>query len=97
MKLFEEFKRFEGQPVVIFTDDERKHRGIVLKAFENSVRIIERCEKILLIEYCHIDAVEEPQMELRHCRRRRDEDDFDDFDERNDDCDCGCDCGCDCE
>lgn len=65
--LYEEFKCFEGQPVKIYTDDGRIHKGIDINALENAVRIIDKCGRLVLIEYCHIDAVEEPQMSLHKC------------------------------
>lgn len=99
--LFEEFKRFEGQPVEIFTDDGRKHCGIDIEAFETAVRIIDDCGRTQLIEFRHIDAVVEPMMRLRRCcneckcHRDRDEDENgdrdrdDDFDfDEDDDDDC---------
>lgn len=100
--LFEEFKKFEGQPVEIFTDDGRKHCGIDIEAFENAVRIIDDCNRTQLIEFRHIDAVVEPMMRLRRCCKecRCDRDDDDngngigtgngdfDFDD-DDDCDRG--------
>lgn len=87
--LCEEFRHFEGQPVEIFTDDERMHCGIVVNAYEGAVRIIDACGRPTFLEYSHIDAVVEPQMRVRCCRKRhccdrdndrecegRDDDDF---------------------
>lgn len=71
---FEAFKHYEGQPVRIFTDDGRIHTGIILDAFEDYVEIIEACGRLFLISLCHIDAIEEPQMELRCCPRDKDKD-----------------------
>lgn len=63
--LSEEFACFIGQPVRIFTTDARVHAGIVLDVFTSNVRIINDCGKLILIEFAHITAVEEPQMRLR--------------------------------
>ena len=66
--LFEEFRRFEGQPVRIFTDDSRIIEGIVFCAGENTVRVLRENGDVSLIEFCHIDSVEEPMMRLhRRC------------------------------
>lgn len=70
--LCREFKYYEGQPVRIFTDDGRRHSGVVMEAFENSVRIIDKCGDTFLVEYRHIDAVQEPRMELGPCRCGKD-------------------------
>lgn len=82
--LYQEFKKFEGQPVKILTSDGKSHCGIDLMAYDDSVRIINKCNKTILIPYDHIDAVIEPQMELErccrdHCDCRRDND-YDDND-----------------
>ena len=68
--LFGEFKRFEGQPIIIETTDHREHHGIVLGSFEDGVRIIDECCRLEFIDYCHISAVIEPQMRLHKCERR---------------------------
>ena len=66
--LFEEFRRFEGQPVRIFTDDSRIIEGIVFCAGENTVRVLRENGDVVLVEFCHIDSVEEPMMRLhRRC------------------------------
>ena len=70
--LCREFKHYEGQPVRIFTDDGRRHRGVVMEAFQHSVRIIDKCGDTFLIEYCKIDAVQEPRMHLGPCRCEKD-------------------------
>lgn len=95
--LFHEFKRFEGQPIKIFTDDGRVQTGIDLDAFEDCVRIIDSCGRLKLIEFCHIDSVEEPQMRLHRCRcdskdfgGEFDEEFDEDFEEDEDECECGC-------
>lgn len=67
--LFEEFKKFEGQPVEIFTDDGKMYCGIDLAAFADYVRILDDCGRTIFIDYTHIDAVVEPQMKLRRCCR----------------------------
>lgn len=67
--LVEEFKRFIGQPVRVFTDDEKETTGRVLTVFEDAVRLIDKCQRIVLIEFRHIDKVVEPQMELEECCR----------------------------
>ena len=62
--LFEEFRRFEGQPVRIFTDDSRIIEGIVFCAGENTVRVLRENGDVVLVEFCHIGTVEEPMMRL---------------------------------
>lgn len=95
--LFDEFRKFEGQPVKIFTDDGKVHCGIDMEAFETAVRILDDCGRTLFIEFSHIDAVVEPQMRLRRCCRdecrcrRDDDDDRDDRDDDRDDRDRECD------
>jgi hypothetical protein len=74
--LYEEFKKFEGSPVKIFTDSGRCYCGIDLVAREDCVLIMDKCSRMILIPYMHIDAVVEPQMELDNCC--------------NDNCDCEC-------
>lgn len=75
------FERLEGQPVKIFTDDGRVRRVIVLEECDGGVRCIDECGRLFLFELCHIDSIEEPQMELHRCRCRRDrDDDRDDWD-----------------
>ena len=60
--LKEEFSKFIGQPMKIFMVDGRTHTGIILEVFANNVRIINDCGKLMLIEFAHITAVEEPQL-----------------------------------
>lgn len=96
--LFDEFRKFEGQPVKVFTDDEKVHCGIDMEAFETAVRILDDCGRTLFIDYSHIDTVVEPQMRLRRCCRdecrcRRDDDN--DRDDDRDDRDCDHDRDCD--
>ena len=67
--LYEEFSHFMGQPVKICTDDGRCFAGIVIDAYDHSVRVIDECGCLILIEYCHITAVMEPQMKLCNCRK----------------------------
>lgn len=83
-ELREKLRRLIGQPVKIFTDDGRIHRGIVLDVDEDTVEIIDKCNRLFLIELFHIDAIEEPQMDLRPCRCEREDEDEDEDDE------CGC-------
>lgn len=83
--LYEEFKMFEGQPVKVYTDDEKVHCGIDMEAYETAVRILDDCNRPIFIEYSHIDAVVEPQMRLRrcchdHCRCEEDKE-FDEHEE----------------
>jgi len=67
--LYQEFKKFEGQPVMIYTDDGRVLCGIDLVAYEDAVRIIDKCSRTVYVAYEHIDSVVEPQMELdRGCK-----------------------------
>jgi small nuclear ribonucleoprotein (snRNP)-like protein len=66
--LFEEFRRFEGQPVIIETTDCRRHHGIVLESYEDCVRIIDECCRLELIDFCHITSIDEPQMSLHKCK-----------------------------
>ena len=67
--LFEEFRRFEGQPVIIETTDCRRHHGIVLESYEDCVRIIDECCRLELIDFCHITSIDEPQMSLHKCKQ----------------------------
>ena len=66
--LFEEFRRFEGQPVIVETTDCRKHHGIVLDSCEDGARILDECCRLEFIDYCHIAGVIEPQMSLHKCK-----------------------------
>ena len=78
--LYEEFRRLEGQPVKIIMNDRHTFFGLVLTACECSCRILDRCGDIMLVEYCHIDSVVEPQMRLHcHCKPcgcKRDDEEF---------------------
>jgi len=74
--LCEVFRRFEGQPVRVYTEDGRVITGIVIEVFDDTVRIIDRCGRPLLIRFCGIDPVLEPQMRL-HCCKRGSEEFFD--------------------
>lgn len=94
--LFEEFRRLEGQPCRIFTDDERIVSGIVLCSGDNSVRILKKCGDVFMVQFCHIDTVEEPMMSL-HCRCHRRNgrcevegecEDFEEFAEFDEECGC---------
>lgn len=67
--LYEEFRRLEGQPVKIYTDDGKTHTGRVLNVYEDGVRIIDDCGRLILIEFRRIDSVVEPQMDLERCCR----------------------------
>ena len=71
--LCREFKYYEGQPVRIYTSDGRLHSGVVMEAFQSSVRIIDKCGDTFLIQYRHVDAVQEPHMKLGPCRCEHDE------------------------
>lgn len=74
-KLEEVFKRFKGQPVEILTEDGVRYCGIDINPDDESVEIIDKCSRIILIPYAHITAVVEPQQRLmRFCS--------------DDDCDC---------
>ena len=64
--LYEMFRHFEGQPVQIFTTDERIQLGIVIKAFECAVKLIDEFGRLKLVEYNHITTVIEPQMRLHN-------------------------------
>ena len=95
--LYHEFRHLEGQPVKIMMNDHNTFYGLVLTACECSCRIMNRCGDIMLIEYAHIDAVEEPQMRLLcHCEgcgcggRKREEFDFDGVDFSREGCRDGC-------
>ena len=68
--LYEEFRRYRGQEVEIFTRDGRKFRGVDVENDDECVRIVDRCGRVILIEFCHIDAVVEPQMKVRCCREK---------------------------
>ena len=66
--LYREFRFFEGQPIRIFTEDDRVHCGIVAKVFENAVKLIKRRTGTPeFIPFCHIVAIDEPQMHLHRC------------------------------
>ena len=86
--LFEEFRRFEGQPVIVETTDCRKHHGIVLDCCEDAVRIIDECCRLEFIDFCHISAVIEPQMRLHKCKHKHHEE------EHHHEHGCGCDEDC---
>lgn len=94
--LFHEFKKFEGQPVKIYTDDEKVHCGIDLVAFDDAVRILDKCGRTELIEFEHISSVVEPMMRLQRCcnarckcrEDREDDDDFDRDEDRDEDEEC---------
>jgi len=93
--LFSEFKHFMGQPVRIFTDDGRCITARVLNTFEDAVRVIDCCGCTMLIEFCHIDRVEEPQMSLCQCNRKhrgrkheKCEDECDECEECEEECGC---------
>jgi len=84
--LKEEFRRLEGHPVRVIMTDRHSFCGIVLTVCDFSCRLLDRCGDILLVEYSHIVAVEEPRMHLpchsgRNC--------WEDFD-----CNCHCNCHC---
>lgn len=64
-ELFEEFKHLQGQPVRIFTDDSRVIQGIVFCANECATRVLLENGDVALVDYDHIDTVEEPMMRLR--------------------------------
>lgn len=81
--LFREFKRFQGQPVRVFTDDGRVHRGIDADVGEDFVRLVDKHGCMEFIEFAHIDAVMEPRMELCRC----DHDDCDDHHHHDKECD----------
>lgn len=97
--LYEEFRKYEGQPVRIFTDDEKSYCGIVITPYDDAVRILDKCSRTVLVEYVHIAAVTEPMMELKRCCRNscncHEGDDYGDRDrdrdydegERDKDCD----------
>ena len=71
--LFEEFRRYIGQPVRIYSTDGRLHQGMVAAAYDEYVRIIDRCERVFLVDYWHIDSVEQPHMKLGPCECEHDE------------------------
>lgn len=86
MKLEQLFKRFKGQPVEILTDDGVRYCGIDLDSDDESVEIIDKCSRVILIPFRHIDAVVEPKMKLtRFCA-----DDDCDCDRHDDDDECDC-------
>lgn len=94
------FERFEGQPVKVFTDDGRIHRGIVAEIFENVLRIVRMGGCVEDIAICHIDAIQEPQMALMRCEGRRKHRNERELFEGDEEC-CGrsrcCDDGCRCD
>ena len=68
--LFEEFKRYRGQEIEIFTVDGRKFRGIDVENDDECVRIVDKCGRVVLLEFRHIEAVAEPQMKVRCCNEK---------------------------
>lgn len=81
--LYQEFKKYEGQPVKIYTDDGKVHCGIELVAYDDAVKILDKCGRTIFIDYSHVDAVVEPMMRLDRCCRDhcecRGEGDYGDF------------------
>lgn len=74
-KLEEVFRRFKGQPIEILTEDGVRYCGVDIETEDDSVEIIDKDGRIILIPFGHITAVVEPQMKLdRFCG--------------DDDCDC---------
>lgn len=76
----ENLKHLLGQPVRIYTDDERVVTGMVVGVNAYCVRILARNQAIFQIDADHIDAIEEPQMRLRRreycaCERECEDDD----------------------
>ena len=63
-KLEEVFKRFKGQPVEILTDDGVRYCGIDLACDSETVEIIDKCSRVILVPYAHVSAVVEPTMKL---------------------------------
>jgi len=85
MKLENLFKRYKGQPVEILTDDGVRYCGIDLDTDDDSVEIIDECNRIIFIPFRHIDAVVQPKMKLtRFCA-----DNDCDCDEEDEDEECG--------
>lgn len=70
--LSRKLKRFEGQPIKIFSDDGRVRTGHDFDAREGTVQILDKCQRPFLYTNCHICAVELPQMMLHRCRCDRD-------------------------
>ena len=69
--LTEEFKHFRGQPIEIITEDHR-YCGIDVDSDECGVLLIDRCGRLVRLEFRHIEAIVEPQMALRALCRRTD-------------------------
>ena len=69
--LYHEFKKYEGQPVEIHTSDCKIIRGIDLAAYDDAVRLLDRCGRTIFIPYAHIDAVVEPMMRIHCCEHKR--------------------------
>ena len=65
--LYHEFKKYEGQPVKVYTCDGRTHTGICLACYDDAVRLLDRCGRIVFLDFAHIDAVVEPMMKLHRC------------------------------
>ncbi|MCC8123087.1 MAG: YuzF family protein [Oscillospiraceae bacterium] len=59
-----ELRRLKGQHVRIFTVHDR-FEGILIEVEEDDIEIIDRCNRIIMIEIDMIVAVEEPQTRLR--------------------------------
>lgn len=72
--LSRKLRRYEGQPIKIFSDDGRVRTGFDFDANEDTVQILDKCQRPFLYTLCHIDAVELPQMRLHRCHRDCDKD-----------------------
>ena len=72
LEMCEKLRCLCGQPVRIFTDDERIVRGMVVGVNDEFVRVHGLDGDIFLVSLCHIDTIEEPHMHLnRPCREKR--------------------------
>jgi hypothetical protein len=59
-----EFKRFEGQLVVICGKDNNQHLGVVVEACKDYARIMNDNDRLSRVEYRHIDHISEAQKRL---------------------------------
>ena len=59
-----EFKRFEGQLVIIYGKDNNQHLGVVVEACKDYARIMNDHDRLSRVEYRHIDHISEAQKRL---------------------------------
>ena len=66
--LYEEFRHFRGQPVEVIMDNGIKFCGIAVDSNAHCASLVDREGRLVRMEFCHICAMVEPQMQLnRFC------------------------------